>query len=84
MHVSIIDRVIFHICVCTVACAKYVLPQLIKLPLQLEYYMISCDYLAHWLQTFVGAGMVDSSHLMYQEIDAFITEQLRQPYPVDN
>ncbi|CAB4007206.1 Hypothetical predicted protein [Paramuricea clavata] len=28
--------------------------------------------------------MVDSSHLMYQEVDAFLTEQLRQPYPVTN
>ena len=43
---------------------------------------IEHDYLGHWLQQFVAAGMVDSSHLIYQEVDAFMTEQLRQPFPI--
>lgn len=53
----------------------------VKLPLHVA---IENDYLGHWLQQFVASGMVDSSHLMYQEVDAFLTEQLRQPYPVTN
>lgn len=43
---------------------------------------IEHDYLGHWLQQFVATGMVDSSHLVYQEVDAFMTEQLRQPFPI--
>jgi hypothetical protein len=42
------------------------------------------DYLSYWLQKFVASGMVTSEHLMYQEIDAFLTEQLCQPYHVHN
>ena len=43
---------------------------------------IEGDYLSYWLQKFVASGMIPRQHLMYQEIDAFLTEQLCQPYPV--
>lgn len=40
------------------------------------------DYLAYWLNTFISSGINTREHLLYQNIDAFLTEQLSQPNPV--
>ena len=42
------------------------------------------DYLAYWLNKFISSGIITRQHLMYQNIDAFMTEQLTQPNPVIN
>lgn len=42
------------------------------------------DYLAHWLNKFISSGIITREHLIYQNIDAFLTEQLSQPNPVTN
>ena len=45
---------------------------------------IEGDYLAYWLNQFISSGVVTRQHLIYQHIDAFMTEQLTQPNPVTN
>ena len=40
------------------------------------------DYLAYWLNKFIISGIITREHLIYQNIDAFLTEQLAQPNPV--
>ena len=42
------------------------------------------DYLAYWLNKFVSSGIITRQHLIYQNIDAFMTEQLTQPNAVTN
>ena len=34
------------------------------------------DYIAHWLNAFIKSGILATGHLLYQEIDAFLVEQL--------
>ena len=45
---------------------------------------ISYDYLGHWLNIFIESGVITKEHLLYQEVDAFLVEQLSQPDPVNN
>ena len=40
--------------------------------------------MGHWLNIFVKSGVITKEHLLYQEIDAFMVEQLSQPDPVNN
>ena len=42
------------------------------------------DYLAYWLNSFIESGLITREHLIYQNIDAFFSEQLSQPNPVAN
>lgn len=42
------------------------------------------DYLAYWLNSFIKSGLMTREHLIYQNIDAFFSEQLSQPNPVTN
>ena len=42
------------------------------------------DYLAYWLNKFISSGIITGEHLIYQNIDAFLTEQLSWPNPVTN
>jgi hypothetical protein len=46
--------------------------------------LIEGNYLSFWLKQFISSGIISQEHLMYQEIDAFLTEQLTQPNPVYN
>ena len=45
---------------------------------------IEGDYLAYWLNKFISSGIITREHLIYQNIDAFLTEQLSRPNPVTN
>lgn len=42
------------------------------------------DYLAYWLNKFISCGSITRQHLIYQNMDAFMTKQLTQPNPVTN
>lgn len=46
--------------------------------------IMDANYLAHWLKLAIDAGMVTSQHVLYQTVDAFITEQLQQPHPMSD
>ncbi|CAB4039901.1 Hypothetical predicted protein [Paramuricea clavata] len=45
---------------------------------------IKTDYLTQWLNQLIESGIINREHLIYQNIDAFLTEQLSQPNPVTN
>jgi len=45
---------------------------------------IEGDYLAYWRNKFITSGIITRQHLIYQSVDAFMTEQLSQPNPVTN
>ena len=40
------------------------------------------NYLAHWLKLAIDTWILSTDHVLYQSVDAFITEQLQQPHPV--
>ncbi|CAB3978287.1 Hypothetical predicted protein [Paramuricea clavata] len=42
---------------------------------------IKTDYLTHWLNQLIESGIINREHLIYQNIEAFLTEQLSQPNP---
>ena len=45
---------------------------------------INGNYLPYWLNKFIEAGILRGGHLMHQNVDVFLTEQLSQPNPVSN
>ena len=53
-----------------------------KCPYEISVAEVEGDYLAHWLNQFIRSGIITREHLIYQSIDAFMTEQLSQPNPV--
>ena len=53
-----------------------------KCPYEISVTEVKGDYLAHWLNQFIRSGIITREHLIYQSIDAFMTEQLSQPNPV--
>ena len=53
-----------------------------KCPYEISVTEVEGDYLAHWLNQFIRSGIIAREHLIYQSIDAFMTEQLSQPNPV--
>ena len=53
-----------------------------KCPYEISVTEVEGDYLAHWLNQFIRSGIITREHLIYQSIDAFMTEQLSQPNPV--
>lgn len=53
-----------------------------KCPYELSVTEVEGDYLAYWQNKFISSGIITREHLLYQNIDAFLDEQLSQPNPV--